>query len=249
MQVLADIAPSSLTGLVVVRGGGASVLWRRLPRRSSVGAGQGERNGLVLPAPWVPRDLVTLTPVDTGWVATNGRRAAMLVESDLLQGGRATFLAGGPAALVPGETRLSWPDLDAPVSLSVTVRTRRGDDQRVPFAVDGRLPGAHEPAAALGRGGGEGSYLGLSGTPMSLSLRYWLAVLFRHLLEDDSEPLDLVRKRAAYLGVGETQLEGAAHRYRRRLNVERDLQIGDLYELGLYLVRETGELSRDDLDP
>ena len=28
----------------------------------------------------------------------------------------------------------------------------RGDDQRVPFAVDGRLPGAHEPAAALGRG-------------------------------------------------------------------------------------------------
>ena len=84
---------------------------------------------------------------------------------------------------------------------------------------------------------------------MSLALRYWLAVLFRHLIEGDSEPLDLVRKRATYLGMPEADLEEAAHRYRRRLNVVRDLQLGDLYELGMHLVKETGELASEDLDP
>lgn len=249
MLVIPDAHGTSLTGLVVVRGGGSAVSWRRLPRRSSVGAGRGERHGLVLPAPWVPRDLATLTPVASGWLVANGRRARMQLENEWVQGGRVTYLAAGVAALQPGETRLSWPDLDGPVSLSVTVRTRRLDDQRVPYAVDSRLPTGQDDPSVRVADLPRGSYLGLADTPMSLSLRYWLAVLFRHLIEGDSEPLELVRKRAAYLGVSETDLEEAAHRYRRRLTAVRGLQLGDLYELGLHLVKETGDLTRDDLDP
>ena len=247
--MLPDTHPSSLTGLVVVRGGGSSLLWRRLPRRSAVGVGQGERHGVVLPAPWVPRQLASLTPVDSGWWVTNGRRVPMQLESDWVQGGRVTYLPGGVAALQPGETRLSWPDLEGPTSLSVTVRTRRLEDQRVPYVVDNRLPDPHEAAVHHPVEEPQGSYLGLAETPMSLVLRYWLAVLFRHLVEGDSEPLELVRKRAAYLGAPEADLAEAAHRYRRRLNVVRDLDLGDLYDLGMYLVKETGELTAEDLDP
>lgn len=232
--------PASLAGLVVVRGAGAAVVPRRLPRGTTVHVGRRERHGVELRPEWVPLDLVSLAPVEEGWLATNTTRARMRVECDWVLGGAATFLPGATVMLQRGEHRLLWPELAHPVGVSVSVRTRRLEDQRVAYVVDSTVN-------ADGRG--VGSYLGVDDAPMSDSLRYRLAVLFRHLLEGEPEPLRLVARRAEFLGLSEDALDETAQRFRRRVNAVSGTDLQSLDELGAYLVGPAGVLTRADLDP
>jgi hypothetical protein len=139
-----------------------------------------------------------------------------------------------------GDHRLGWAGLGGDLSISVNVRTRRMDDHRIPYAVDSSI----DPAART-----VGTYLGVPEAAISASLRYKVAVLFRHLIEGRPEPSYLVRTRAAFLGVPPEDLEWAAHRLRRRLNSVRGTDLQSLEELGAYLVCETGEIGAADLDP
>ena len=213
---------------------------RRLPRRAPASVGRRERFAFDLRAEWVPRDLGTFTPVEDGWLFTNLARDWMRVESDFFLNGFAVFRPQGIVMLQRGDHRVTWDGLDRPVGVSVTVRTRRLDDQRIPFAVDSALDAAVE---------GSGSYRGVTDAPMSAALRYRLAVLFKHLIEGDLEPRQLVAKRAEALGITAEELEATAHRCRRRLNVVHGLDLQSIEELGEYLVCKSEELTRLDLEP
>lgn len=237
-------ANSSLVGLVVVRGAGAPMVQRRLPRRAPASLGRRERFAFELQPEWVPRDLGTFTPVDDGWLFTNLSRAWMRIESDFILTGSAVFRPEAITMLQRGDHRISWEGLDRPMGVSLAVRTRRLDDQRIPFAVDSTVE-----TPADGRAEGAGSYLGVTDAPMSALLRYRLAVLFRHLIEGELEPRNLLQKRAEALGITEEELEATAHRYRRRLNVVRTLDLQSIEELGEYLVLKSDELNREDLEP
>ena len=232
-------ATSTLVGLVVVRGGGVPVEQRRLPRRAPASVGRRERFAFDLPPEWVPRDLGTFSPVDDGWLLTNISRAWMRVESDFILTGSVVLRPEAITMLQRGDFRVSWEGFD-PLNVSVTVRTRRLDDQRLPFAVDSAVDPRLE---------GSGSYLGVTDAPMSAALRYRLAVLFRHLIEGELEPRHLLPKRAEALGTSEEELEASAHRYRRRLNVVHGLDLQSIEELGEYLVLKTDQLTKDDLEP
>ena len=233
-------APSSLVGLVVVRGAGAPMVQRRLPRRAPASVGRRERFAFELQPEWVPRGLGTFTPVDEGWLFTNLSRTLMRVESDFIVTGSAVFRRDAITMLQRGDYRVSWEGLDRPLGVSVTVRTRRLEDQRVPYAADSTLDALAE---------GSGSYLGVTDAPMSAALRYRLAVLFRHLIEGDLEPRNLLQRRAEALGMAEEELENLAHRLRRRLNVVHSLDLQTLEELGEYLVLKSEVLTSRDLEP
>lgn len=232
-------ANSTLVGLVVVRGAGAPMVQRRLPRRASASLGRRERFAFDLQPEWVPRDLGTFTPVEEGWLLTNISRAWMRVESDFVLTGSAVLRPETITMLQRGDYRISWEGFD-PMNVSVTVRTRRLDDQRIPYAVDSSVDSKVE---------GSGSYMGVTDAPVSAALRYRLAVLFRHLIEGELEPRNLLAKRAETLGVTEEELEATAHRFRRRLNVVHSLDLQSIEELGEYLVLKTDALTRDDLEP
>jgi hypothetical protein len=232
-------APSILVGLVVVRGGGAPMVQRRLPRRSPASIGRRDRYAFELQPEWVPRDLGTFMPVDEGWLLTNTSRAWMRVESDFIRTGAAVLRSDAITMLQRGDYRISWEGID-PLSLSVTVRTRRLDDQRIPYAVDSAVDTRVE---------GSGSYLGVTDAPITAALRYRLAVLFRHLIEGELEPRNLLVKRAETLGITPEELEAVAHRFRRRLNVVQGLDLQSIEELGEYLVLKSDELTREDLEP
>lgn len=231
---------SALVGLVVVRGAGAPLVQRRLPRRAPASVGRRERFAFELQPEWVPRGLGTFTPVEDGWLFTNLSRSWMRVESDFILTGSATFRRDAMTMLQRGDYRISWEGLDRPLGVSVTVRTRRLEDQRVPYAVDSALDAHAE---------GSGSYLGVTDAPMSAALRHRLAVHFRHLLENEPEPRNLLQRRAEELGMPEQQLETLVHRYRRRLNVVHGLDLQTFEELGEYLVLKSEELTGRDLDP
>ncbi len=233
-------ASSSLVGLVIVRGAGAPPVHRRLPRRSTASVGRRDRHALELVPEWVPRDLGCFDAAEGGWVFSNLSHARVRLESDFVVGGSAAFLPAAMVMLQRGHHRLTWEGLSQPLGISVTVRVRRLEDQRVPFVVDGAVPGHAQ---------GTGSYLGLTDAPMSAALRYRLAVLFRHLIEGEPEPRHLVQRRAEILGVPEEELAEAAHRYRRRLNVVQGIDLQTLEELGEYLVLKAEELTKEDLEP
>jgi hypothetical protein len=163
----------------------------------------------------------------------------MEVENDWVQGGSAIFKPAAVVMLQAGEHRLQWSGLEHPLAVSVSVRTRRLDDQKIAYAVDATI----DPGAT-----GLRSELGVADAPMSAALRYRMAVLFRHLLEGDPEPLHVITRRAEFLGLPEAELVELAHRYRRRLNASgADLQ--SLLELGEFLVRHPEGLTVSDLDP
>ena len=237
---MSSATPSSLVGLVVVRGGGAPVVQRRLPRRASASVGRRERHAFEVKPEWVPKDLGTFTAVDEGWLFTNLSRAWMRIESDFILTGSAGFRPEAITMLQRGDHRISWEGLGKPVGISVTIRTRRLEDQRIPYAVDSSIDGA-----ALGTG----SYLGVTDAPMSAALRYRMAVLFQHVIDNEAEPRNLLQKRAEALGMTEEDLAETAHRYRRRLNVVHALDLQTLEELGEYLVLKGDQLTRDDLHP
>jgi hypothetical protein len=232
--------PSALVGLVIVRGAGAPMVERRLPRRVSVTVGRGKQHGLGLVPEWVPLGLGRLSPVSEGWLVTNVARTSMSLENDWIRTGAAFFNPYATVMLQRGQHRVSWPGLRSPVSLSVSVRSRRWEDQRIPYAVDG---------GADVRVDGAASSLGMPGPTMSDAVRYRLAVLFRHLLEGEPAPLHLVRHAAESLGVTEEEVDDTAHRVRRRLNVALGTDLQSLEELGDYLVRGAGPLTASDLDP
>ena len=233
-------AHSTLVGLAVVRGAGAPLVQRRLPRRAPASVGRRERFAFELRPEWVPRDLGTFAPVDDGWLFTNLSRDWLRVESDFLLNGFAVFRPQAMVMLQRGDHRVTWDGLDRPVGVSVTVRTRRLDDQRIPYAVDSTLDAGVE---------GSGSYRGVTDAPMSAALRYRLAVLFRHLIDGELEPRNLLANRAEALGIAPEELEAIAHRCRRRLNVVHDLDLQSIEELGEYLVCKSEELTRRDLEP
>ncbi len=233
-------ASTSLVGLVVVRGGGAPLVNRRLPRRSPASVGRRDRHAFELRQEWVPKDLGTFQPVEEGWLFTNLSRAWMRIESDFILTGSAVFRPEAMTMLQRGDHRITWEGLGQPLGVSVTVRTRRLEDQRVPYAVD---------SAVDGHAAGAGSYLGVTDAPMSAALRYRLAVLYSHLLEGEAPPRNWLERRAETLGMRQDDLVATAHRYRRRLNVVRTLDLQSLEELGEYLVLKSEELTKDDLQP
>ena len=211
----------------------------RLPRRTTASVGRRERHGIVLPAPWAPGDLASFERAGEGWLVTNTSRGRMEVENDWVQGGSAIFKPAAVVMLQPGEHRLQWSGLEHPLAVSVSVRTRRLDDQKIAYAVDATI----DPGAT-----GLRSQLGVADAPMSAALRYRMAVLFRHLLEGDPEPPHVITRRAEFLGLSEAALVDLAHRYRRRLNASgADLQ--SLLVLGEFLVRHPEGLTVSDLDP
>lgn len=238
-QAMSLGAHSTIVGLVVVRGGGAPMVQRRLPRRAPASVGRRERFAFELQPEWVPRDLGVFTAVEEGWLLANTSRAWMRVESDFILTGSVVLRSDAITMLQRGDYRISWDGLD-PLALSVTVRTRRLEDSRTPYAVDSTVDGRAE---------GSGSYLGVTDAPMTAALRYRLAVLFRHLIEGEMEPRNLLERRAESLGIPVEELEAAAHRYRRRLNVVHGLDLQTIEELGEYLVRKSDELTREDLEP
>ena len=221
-----------------MRGAGAPVVQLRLPRRSTVSVGRRERNGVELAAEWAPLDAATLTPVEGGWLATNGARSRMSLTSDWVHTGSAFFVHGATVMLQRGEHRLGWPELPAPLSLTVTVRARQMDDERLPYAVDGALDPPPRP----------GDHGVVEETPLTGAVRYRLAVLFSHLLLGTAEPPHQVRRRAEYLQLEEEELADLAHRYRRRVNAAHGTDLQSIDELGAHLV-STGMLAREDLDP
>lgn len=228
-----------LVGLVVVRGGGASGRQWRLPRRTTATVGRRERHGLILPAPWAPAELACFTAVPDGWLVTNASRVRMQVENDWVQGGAATWKPGAVVMLQRGEHRLQWSGLDKPFAVSVSIRSRRLDDQRIAYAVDSTID-----SGASGLRDAQG----IVDAPMSAALRYRMAVLYRHLLEGEPEPPNVLARRAEFLGTTEAELFDVANRYRRRLNASgADLQ--SLLDLGEFLVRHPEGLTRSDLDP
>ena len=240
MLPMSSPAHSSLVGIAVVRGGGAPLQQWRLPRRSPASLGKRERYAFALQPEWVPKDIATFTPVEDGWLCTNLSRDWMRLESDFILGGSAVF---GPQAVVMlqrGDHRVGWSGLGAPLNVSVTVRTRRLEDQRLPYAGDSTVDAHVE---------GTGSYLGVTDAPMTAALRYRLAVLFRHLIEGELEPRNLLQRRAEALAMPAADLEAAAHRLRRRLNVVHGLDLQSIEELGEYLVLKTDQLTRVDLEP
>ena len=237
-QEVVPVLPQ-VVGLVVLRGGGASMRQWRLPRRTTATVGRRERHGLLLPAPWAPVELASFTSAGDGWLVTNESRARMQVENDWLQGGEATWKPGAVVMLQRGEHRLQWSGLDKPLAVSVSIRSRRLDDQKLAYAVDSTI----DTAAS-----GLRNERGVVDAPMSAALRYRMAVLFRHLLKGDPEPPHVLTRRAEFLGLTEAELFDVANRYRRRLNASgADLQ--SLLELGEFLVQHPEGLTRSDLDP
>lgn len=213
---------------------------RRLPRRATASVGRRERHAFELVPEWVPRDLGTFSAVGDGWLFTNLSRVWMRVESDFFLTGSAVLRPDAVVMLQRGDHRISWEKLDGQLGVSVTVRTRRLEDQRIPYAVDSTLDG---------QGEGSGSYLGVTDAPMSAALKYRLAVLFRHLIDGDLAPHNLLQRRAETLDIAPDELEAMAHRYRRRLNAVHSLDLQSLEELGEHLVLKSEALTREDLEP
>lgn len=236
-QLVEDGGLSALVGLVIVRGGGAAPVQRRLPLRRPVTVGRRERHGFELTQEWVPLDLARLTPVADGWLVTNGARTPMSVVNDWISAGSATFKPHATVMLQRGEHRISWPGLRFPLALSVSVRPRRLDDRRTPYAVDATVD-LGRPARSAG-----------PHPAMDDAVRYRLAVLYRHLLAEEPAPLRLLRRGAEQLGITEEELDETARRHRRRLNAARGTDLQSLEELGHYLVTRHGELTAADLDP
>lgn len=145
---------SSLSGLLIVRGAGAPLVQRRLPRHTVVTVGRRERNGVELSPEWVPLEAARLVPVEEGWLVTNGARTRMSISSDWIHTGTAFFVPHATVTLQRGEHRVSWPELPSPLNLSITVRSRRMDDQRMAYVVDSTVDS-----------GGRSSQLGVEDPP------------------------------------------------------------------------------------
>jgi hypothetical protein len=225
-----------LTGLLTLTVGDV-VRTRRLPRQSAVTIGRGRLNGLEIRERWVPRELVTFTPTRAGWLAVNGPRARVRL-SGLWVDGAARFLPKARMLLTEGWWGLAWDELDAPCSVRVDVHPRRPGEQPPSFVLDA---GVSRNATF------QGTLFGVYGIRMNDLTKHQLAIVFRHLIEQQPAPTNLYRTRAAELGMQTADVRNLVSRIRGRINRERQQDLADADQLGTYLVDVSQLISDKDL--
>jgi hypothetical protein len=225
-----------LTGLLTLTVGDV-VRTRRLPRQSTVTIGRGRLNGLEIQAPWVPRELVTFTPTHAGWLADNGPRARVRL-SGLWVDRAARFLPRARVLLSEGWWGLAWDELDAPCSVRVDVHPQRPGERLPSFVLDAGV----SRNATL-----QGTLFGVYGIAMNDLTKHQLAIVFRHLIEQEPAPTNLYRTRAAELGIQTADVRNLVSRIRGRINRERQQDLMNADQLGIYLVDVSQMVSDKDL--
>lgn len=209
----------------------------RLPSASAVTVGRGHDTGARIEEPWVSRNLVTCTPVEQGWTATMGESSRVTLSGIWVEG-QATLVPGATVLLGEGSWALEWPQLDHPCRMAITVWPKHlAPRVDAPYLVQSR------PRQAVGT----------DFAAMQLDLddlaAYRLAVIFRHVIEDEPAPHRLYETRAVELGLSVSDVRNLVNRTRIRLNRRRECDLADHEALGDYLVRVSNLIGEDDLSP
>jgi len=209
-----------------------------LPRHSVADIGRSLTSAIRLAPRWAPRLLAQFSPVEDGWILTNGGRTRLWARSPTVR--IACFERGARVMLQPGTWTLRW-DLDGPCAANVRITSvPAGYREPLPYALNDRLVSDSVAVQTL-----------VAGAQVSLSarMRHQLAVLFAHEFDDEPAPDNLCKAAAGRLGVSEPQVKRTAFAARDRLNRDRGRPIESLEELGYYLVHVAQVLSPDDLTP
>jgi hypothetical protein len=166
------------------------------------------------------------------------------------------WLTGGvfePRAIVhlqAGSWHLSW-DLDGVCALDLDIRRRSAKDLGLPYALDSVVGRVHVEDVPL-------TLFAAADLGLSPLARYRLAMLFAHLIRDESPPENLYAAFADRLyrrddpawERARLQVKSTAVKTRDRLNRARPHNpLADVGELGYYLVNVTGHLGEEDLTP
>lgn len=203
---------------------------RRLPE-AEVSVGRGMGWGLRAADSWCSRSLLDLEPTERGWLAYNHHDGLEVMGPRIVE---ARFRSGAFVLLTRGTWSLSW---SARLTLGVDVATSLTAEQRaLPIA-----PEAFDPDLFEGT------------DPLTLALRpedkHRVAVLFRHLLERTEPPANLARAAAADLDLGEAVLRAYANTLRRRVSEVAHVPLPIVEDLGEYLIRRQGLVTRAHLRP
>lgn len=204
-----------------------------LPSWEQASVGRLPGSGLHLPHSWVPSRLCRFLPWEQGWLVQIGR-ARMRVRSKHL--GDLTFRARAVVALQPGQSVLSFPELDDHCLLGVVIGT--GEAEGLEVLADGDQARVASPTAyAADR------------VEMPDSHRQVLAVVFHHLMTGEARPDNVALAAAERLGKSEQAVKNVITKTRDKVNAERWLNLQTTSQLGHYLVHLSRNLSPADLPP
>lgn len=206
---------------------------RRLPSDGIVHLGRAMTWGLSRERGWVPRELLQLEPVESGWRAYIGT-ADVRLRGPAIR--RADCEPGGTVLLERGSWTLSW-------SLNKRLETTVLVTDRLPAELNKVALAPAEPLHLPSTG----TLLAGSRESLNNQQRARMAVLFRHLLENESAPHNLCASAADGLGMDERVLRSYANKLRLRINRDRQDELPDLPSLGEYLVHYSRAITRSDL--
>ena len=223
-------------------------IWR-LPREQ-VTIGRASGAGVHLPSERAPRILARIVPYSAtpnllvqaegprqGWLLINGERTRARAANR-----RATVEAepSGVVALQEGTTRITWPELDEAVTLTIVVGAR---------AADPALPVARDRTPDEGGFEMLGTVMALERNDVQPGLRHTMAVLFRHLLKKTPKPVNVYKTAAQELGTTQAAVKRSAERLMGRINQHRfgGATIDTFDQLGHYLVTTAALITTDDL--
>jgi hypothetical protein len=180
---------------------------------------------------------VTFEPTFTGWVAVNGRRARVRL-SGLWVDGAARFQPKANILLTEGEWTLDWEELDAPCRLDINVHPARPGERLPSFVLDAGI----SLNATF-----QGTLFSVYGIKMNDLTKHQLAIIYRHLIEQTPAPTNLYRTRAGELDMVTADVRNLVNRIRGRINRERQQDLANADQLGVYLVEVSQMISDRDL--
>lgn len=203
-----------------------------LPQWENVSVGRLPSAGIHVPDPWVPQRLCRFLPYEQGWLVQLGRARGRVSNKHL---GDIVFNARAVVALQPGRAIVSFPELDDLCRLDVTIGATQGQD--VPLAQD----------HAGQDGPGTGTQYAVAELQLAPSHRVVLAVAFEHLLTGGRAPVNIAAAAATKLGKSEQAVQNVFTSTKKKVNLERWLNLHTTAQLGHYLVHLTRTLSVQDL--
>jgi hypothetical protein len=206
-----------------------------LNKWDAVSVGRDPSSGLHIARSWVPSRLCRFVPFDRGWVVQLGRARGRVRNRYV---GDHVFGARSVVALQAGRTLLDFPELDDVCQLGIVIGA--GEAAGLEIIADSRPRdevAEQRTAYAAGR------------IDLPESHRQLLAVAYLHLLLDQPAPKNLSLTAGQRLGKGEQAVTNVITKTRKKVNLERWLDLRNADQLGHYLVHLSRNLTLQDLPP